>query len=262
MMKTEVTGTGFPLVLVPGGLTGWLSWKPHAEKLSWRFRVIRVQLLAVDLGLRGEPLPLHYSVDSEVEALAESLATLEVAEAHVAAWSYGAETALSYAVRHPERIRSLTLIEPPAIWVLRSRGPLKPDLVEAQVKLRTMGPGPISEDQLAWFAHFAGFVPPDMDPRKMPQWPSWVEHRQSLRTRDAAYRHGEDMSKVKAFTKPVLLFKGEGSSDFLNRVIDVLGEEFPRATVKQLPGGHALHVVSMDRFMETFVDFLGRADGP
>ncbi len=261
MMKTEVTGGGFPLVLVPGGLTGWLSWKAHAERLSARFRVIRVQLLAVDLGLRGEPLPLHYSVDSEVDALAEALGTLQVEEAHLAAWSYGAETALSYAVRHPERIRTLTLIEPPAIWVLRSRGPLTPGLVESQVMLRTMGPGPISEEQLVWFTHFAGFVPPEVDPRKLPQWPSWAEHRQSLRTRDATYRHGEDMSKVHAFTKPVLLFKGEGSSGFLNRIIDVLGEEFPHATVRQLPGGHALHVASIDRFLETFVDFLGRADG-
>jgi hypothetical protein len=50
-MKTEVTGQGRPLVLVPGGLTGWLSWKPHAERLSNDHKVVRVQLLTVDMGL-------------------------------------------------------------------------------------------------------------------------------------------------------------------------------------------------------------------
>jgi len=33
-MKFDITGAGEPVVLVPGGLTGWLSWKPHAEQLS------------------------------------------------------------------------------------------------------------------------------------------------------------------------------------------------------------------------------------
>ena len=43
---------GWPaIVLVPGGLSGWASWKPHAEILSKRHRVIRVQLLN---GGRGE----------------------------------------------------------------------------------------------------------------------------------------------------------------------------------------------------------------
>ena len=56
-MKTEMTGQGRPLVLVPGGLTGWLSWKPHAERLSKDHKVVRVQLLTVNMGLRRERLP-------------------------------------------------------------------------------------------------------------------------------------------------------------------------------------------------------------
>ena len=62
IMKAEVSGQGRPLVLVPGGLTGWLSWKPHAERLSAAYRVVRVQLLSVDLGLQNEqsPTPAGY----------------------------------------------------------------------------------------------------------------------------------------------------------------------------------------------------------
>ena len=55
IMQRETIGAGDPLVLVPGGLTGWISWKGHAETLSVEYRVTRVQLLNVDLGLRGEP---------------------------------------------------------------------------------------------------------------------------------------------------------------------------------------------------------------
>ncbi len=255
-MKTEITGAGQPLVLVPGGLTGWLSWKPHAERLSSSYQVVRVQLLVVDLGLRGEPLPKDYSVETEIEALGQAVDGLGLAEAHFAAWSYGALTALSYAVRNPARIRSLTLIEPPAAWVLRSRGAFTPEMAEDQKRLQSMGPGDVSESQLAWFCHFAGFVPPQVDPRSLPQWPSWVQHRQSLRNGDAAYRHQEDMAKVRAFPKPVLLFKGERSSDWLRRIIDALAKEFHDPSVRELPGGHALHLESMAPFMEIFKDFL------
>ena len=69
-MLAKVTGKGPPLVLVPGGLTGWLSWEPHAERLVANRKVVRVQLLNVQYGLENRPLPLGYSVKMEAQALA------------------------------------------------------------------------------------------------------------------------------------------------------------------------------------------------
>jgi pimeloyl-ACP methyl ester carboxylesterase len=257
-MQVEVKGEGDPIVLVPGRLTGWMSWRPHAEKLAAGHKVVLVQLLAVEMGLNDEPLPPDYSVQTEVSALEAALDGIELEKADFAAWSFGAMTTLSFAIHNPGRVRSLTLIEPPAIWVLRSRGPLSDEMLAQQKQLQSLGPGDVSEEQLAWFTHFAGFVPPEVDSSKLPTWPAWVEHRQSLRNGDAAYRHEDDIELVREFDRPVLLFKGEGSSAFLNQVIDILGEEFPEATVVSLPGGHALHIISMDSFMETLEGFLMR----
>ncbi len=255
-MKYEVSGrAGEPVVLVPGGLTGWLSWKPHAERLAKTRRVVRVQLLAVELGLTGEELPSDYSVRYESEALAKAVADAAVERADFAAWSFGAEITLDYALNHPEKVRSLTLIEPPAVWVLRSRGPLSQDMLDQQREMERLGPGPISEEQLVWFAHFAGFVPPGVDPRTLPAWPQWYEHRQSLRVQDVPLRHEDSIERVRHFDRPVLLFKGEGSAPFLRRIADVLYEEFPHAQVEELPGGHGLHIASMDRFLELLAGF-------
>ncbi len=256
IMKSEVTGTGEPVVLVPGGLTGWLSWEPHARRLSENHRVIRVQLVAVDLGLQNEPIPPNYSVGYETSALSEALDIAGVEQAHFAAWSFGAEVTLNFALNNPGRVRTLTLIEPPAIWVIRSRGPLSREQLENQKMEKTLGPNDVSEAQLVWFTHFAGFVPPNVDPRTLPQWPVWSKHRQSLRTGDVVYRHVDDIQRVRDFTRPVLLFKGEGSSPWLHQITDILADELPQVEVETLPGGHAPHIVSMEEFMGIFNRFL------
>lgn len=36
ILQHEVTGSGDPIVLVPGGLTGWGSWVPFVEPFSKR----------------------------------------------------------------------------------------------------------------------------------------------------------------------------------------------------------------------------------
>jgi pimeloyl-ACP methyl ester carboxylesterase len=257
-MTVEVTGQGSPIVLVPGGLTGWLSWIPHAEQLARTNQVVRVNLLAVELGLKNAPLPPDYSVDYETDALKRTLDDVDVGQADFVAWSYGAEITLNFALNYPERIRTLTLIEPPAIWVLRSRGPLTAHLLAEQEYLQSMNTDDVSEEQLVRFTHFAGFVPRDVDPRGLPQWPTWLKHRQSLRTGDVTYRHQDDIARVRAFDKPVLLFKGMGSSDFLREIIDLLGQSFPNARVEDLPGGHALQLASMPQFMDILARFHGR----
>ncbi len=252
----DVTGEGESIVLVPGGLTGWLSWEPHAKKLSVDHRVARVQLMAVDLGLKNEPLPGDYSVDLETDALARALDRAGIEESHFAAWSYGAEITLNFALNNPGRVKTLTLIEPPAIWVIRSRGPLSSGQLEDRKMIQTLGPREVSEAQLVWFTHFAGFVPPNVDPRELPQWAVWFRHRQSLRTGDVVYRHEDDIQRVREFRKPTLLFKGQGSSAWLHQIVDILAVEFPNVRVETLPGGHAPHIVSMDSFMVALGDFI------
>ncbi len=34
ILHAKSTGQGMPLVLVPGGLTGWASWEPHVGRLA------------------------------------------------------------------------------------------------------------------------------------------------------------------------------------------------------------------------------------
>ncbi len=249
-LKVKVNGEGLPLLLVPGGLTGWKSWESFVETFtSMKRNVIRVQLLNVEYGIKNKQLPAEYSVKTESQALAAILDSLgSIYPIDVLAWSYGALISLDYALDHPGKIRSLTLIEPPAIWILRSSGTLD---VQTQLTLDFLESlhGDITENMLERFLKEVGFVKPGQSPRELPQWKQWLPFSQSLRNSPAVATHNDDLKRLQSIKAPVLLVKGTGSALFLHKIIDLLASEFPNSKVLEMPGGHAPHIVSRDRFL-------------
>lgn len=255
-MKSKITGEGDLLVLVPGGLTGWLSWEPFVPLLDQDHKVARFQLLNVEYGLENKPVPRDYSLSYESQALSKSIEELKIEKADFVAWSYGAAITLDFALNHPEKIKSLTLIEPPAIWVLRKKDLLTKELNEDEKQMEELSTENITEDQLVWFSHFAGFVPTSVDPRVLPQWPLWLKHRQSLRHNIVVFEHTDSLARLRNFNKPVLLVTGDGTSSFLTEIIKVLGEELPDVRTVKFPGGHAPHIVAQKDFLMRLRDFL------
>ncbi len=69
VLQHDDQGEGDPIVLVPGGLTGWLSWIPHQERLAAERRAIRVQPVHNELGSRGELVDPGYDDEVERECL-------------------------------------------------------------------------------------------------------------------------------------------------------------------------------------------------
>ncbi len=255
-MLSKITGQGKPIVLVPGGLTGWISWEKHAELLSKTRKVVRVQLLNVQLGFENKPLPPGYSVTTESGALAETLNELNPEKPFdIVGWSYGAMTTLDYILNYPENIRTVTLIEPPAYWVLRSKGPLDNDAQKSAGELSAFD-GDITEDLLDKFLGTVGFLQPGESARSLPQWETWKQYRQAVRNSPAVINFNDDARRLKEFPKPVLLVKGTGSAKFLHQIIDALHEYLPNSKVTEMPAGHAPHLVSMDRFMSELGEFL------
>ena len=118
----DVTGTGEPVVLVPGGLSGWASWVSTAERLSARRMAVRVQVRSVELAEAEAPIPPGYGTSTEREALRATLDALGLDRVDLVGWSYGGHISLAFALAYPERVRTLTVIEPPAAWILRETG--------------------------------------------------------------------------------------------------------------------------------------------
>jgi|WetSurSiteA1Bulk_404760.scaffolds.fasta_scaffold00316_14 pimeloyl-ACP methyl ester carboxylesterase len=255
-LQARVSGEGAPILLLPGGLTGWKSWEPFEDtfKASKR-KVISIQLLSVEYGIENRELPANYSVKTESNALMETLDSLGYSTLiDLVAWSFGAFVSLDFALNHSQRIRTLTLIEPPAVWVLGDRRRLDAQTQKTLDFLKSLD-GNITDEMLAGFLQEVGFVKPGQSPRELPQWQQWLPYKNSLRNSPAVVNHKDNLGRLGQFKAPVLLVKGTGSAPFLHKIIDNLALHLPNSHVIEMPGGHAPHIISRDEFLTELEKF-------
>ncbi len=248
---------GIPIVLVPGGLSGWESWKPHAEVLSEKYRVLRVQLLNMSAAEKRQTPPEGYSLRSESEALKNTIDKLKIEKINLVGWSHGGEVSLDFALNYPERIATLTLIEPAASWVARAHGKFLKEEQGFRELFKSFHSPPTEED-LIRFLNMNGLVPPGMDPKQMPRWPVWNDLKLSLLSLHTVAEHNDDLMRLKRISnKPILLVKGKDSTSDNAGIVDLLANDLPQnAKVVVLPDGHACHIVTKDQFIKTLEEFL------
>ena len=108
-LHVEQQGSGPKVVFVhggeeAGGLTAFVSQTPLAQSFT---------LMLPDLPGHGQtPAEGPASADNDADLVAEELLTERV---HLGGHSYGGSVALRAAVKRPEMVRSLTLVEPAAM---------------------------------------------------------------------------------------------------------------------------------------------------
>ena len=250
VLVNEVTGEGEPLVLVPGGLTGWVSWAPLANVLSARHRTVRVQPIHNELGSAGERGDAGYTAAIERESLLMTMDALGIETADFAGWSGGGRALIEFALAHPERVRTLTLVEPAAYWILDDLGETDPQVARLNQFLHALAGQDVSEDDVAEFLELAGLAPSKEQVREHPGWPRWVPHRMALSwSSRQADRPDRDIAELAGIRCPVLLVRGSATTDWLKRVVAVLDERLPDTRVLELPGDHACHLENPDAFL-------------
>jgi pimeloyl-ACP methyl ester carboxylesterase len=115
--------------------------------------------------------------------------------------------------------------------------------------------GDITDEMLAKFLENVGFAREGESPRDLPQWQQWLPYKMSLRNSPAVVNHYDKTERLRDIKSPVLLVKGTGSANFLHKIIDVLSVVLPDSRVIEMPGGHAPHIVSRDRFLSEWERF-------
>jgi pimeloyl-ACP methyl ester carboxylesterase len=260
-LQAIIEGRGSPLVMLGGGTVGAAEFQPHARILAEEHRVIRLETINVERSKTREPLPDGYSVRTESAAMARSLDRLRIdGPVDLVGHSFGALVALDYALDHPHRIRTLTLAEPPAFWVvppeeLRQPGDLR-TMYELTLEL-TPERTP-TDDQLVRFRCALGAC--DEKPPRPGEaaGDDWIRRRSALRGLAAVANHRDDPDRLRSFRHPVLIMTGARTVPFHRRINDLLASALPMVERVELPGGHGAPSSAPDAFIAELRSFLAR----
>ena len=101
-----------PVVLVPGGIMpAQLSYGALLPVLGDDVRTVAKELEVY----AGDAPPPDYGLELEVAGIARAADAAGLRDFHLIGYSAGGASALAFAARYPERLRSLALIEP--AWI-------------------------------------------------------------------------------------------------------------------------------------------------
>jgi pimeloyl-ACP methyl ester carboxylesterase len=251
---TDVTsGPGDAVVLIPGGLSGWNSWVPFVEPLSKDRTVVRVQPTQNELGgmkgLVGDP---DYTADLELAGLLLTLDELRLDRVHVAGWSNGGKIALHLVLARPERVRSLTLIEPGTPWVMETAGTSTPDLASFLERTHHLAGREVTDDDLATFFVSAAVIPGGLDRAAIEELPVWAASRPLRNALSWGFptmwgdHHVDELASIRC---PTLVVRGTETAPWLAATAALVAERIPGAELLELPGGHGSHLQNADAFL-------------
>ncbi len=237
-------GTGSPIVYVHGN-TGSSRWFEKVADMSGH------RTLALDLPNFGRSGSLQAEPDIHVYAdyLFDFIQALGLQSPVLVGHSLGGAVAQSLAVRHPEALSALVLVDsssPSGLITPKERHPVIEMMranrgILAQALAATM---PNNKD--------AGFFERLVDDAVRMNEKAWIGNAEALSRFDISDRTAE-------FTKPVLVIQGKG--DIL------ITEEMARKTAKAYPAGefrlidnsgHSPIVETPETFKEILGDFLAR----
>jgi pimeloyl-ACP methyl ester carboxylesterase len=241
-VQVERIGSGPRVVLVHGSATGpetWSRQRPLAERWT------------LELVTRPGFWPLEPVERVDFEADAPLVAQQLGDGAHLVGHSYGGVISLIAAAQRPEAVRSLTVIEPPALDV--ARGNPAVDRMIQRVDDLWSGEPPEARAFLEEFLRTVGSSVPMPD--ELP--PPVQRGAEMLLVERGTHKARIPLTALRRAGFPVLVVSGAHSPAF-DAVCDVLERELA-AEREVLPGaGHAAQ--RAPGFNEVLEDFLGRAE--
>jgi pimeloyl-ACP methyl ester carboxylesterase len=253
-------GVGETVVLVHGGLGDYRLWGRLSDILSQRFRVI-------SYSRRGAfpneaPRKNSSSVPVNSADLASLISQLSELPVHLVGESYGAYVATYCALHNPEKVRSLTIDEPPILPLLleneRDRAVLayfESDVLKPVTDHYAKGR---SEDAARVLLAFLEGSPDAYD--SLPQ-----EVKESIAANSKAMSEelrggfdaikGGDLVKLKA---PTLLMKSENGPELLKRVVDHLYALIPSRSLIEIEGTSHDTIIDSLVYCTRVLEFLSQ----
>ncbi len=243
----EECGTGKPLIFLHGFSLDRRMWEPQAPFFQDKYRVIRLDALGHG---RSDCPKTGYSRAHRVEDLAKFVDTLKIDRFHLVGLSMGGSTAIGFALKHQERLVSLTLASTGAAGYSVSRKFEKLDQVARKEGVE-LARQKWLDWSLAWYRRdrkdVGQLIETMMDNYSGTVWADPMRGR---------YPKEQDLDRVHKIAVPTLILAGG-----LDRVFATLAKKLNRRITGSLLSvyegvGHMLNLEEPDRFNSDLGAFL------
>lgn len=270
-------GTGTPVVFIHGSIDDYRTWNHQIPKFSKHFQTIAYSRRYHHPASRDEPVS-GYNVPKHAEDLAAFIKKLNLKSVHLVGSSYGAYTGLIMAMRHPDRIRSMVLCEPPVVPLLVSNpnNPIqilsllirdlptgksflkfgKNHVFPATKKLREGN----FEEGARIFAN--GVLGPEGF-KRLPEKTQKViiDNAPALKAELLGPGFPRSKTDYSGLKVPVLLVRGEKSPLFFQTISKKLGKLLPESEHIVIPkASHNMHAENPEAFNQKAMDFIKKYD--
>lgn len=256
-------GQGPPLVLVHGVLGDWRTWAPQWPAFTPHFRTISYSRRYSVPNGNTQPSPDHSAL-IEAEDLGALMHAWQADPAVLVGSSYGAFTALALAVKQPQRVRALVLLEPPMLhWAdFTAEG----RRIREHFDITARGPARMAfargDDATGVMLLTGGIVGADTAARLPPEaMARRLENALSMRRLALSSDEFPLIApeQVAALPMPVLLMAGAQTLPIHDVVFRTLGRAMPQAEVVRIPdAGHGAARDNPAAFNAAVLDFLAR----
>jgi pimeloyl-ACP methyl ester carboxylesterase len=256
-------GAGETVLLLHGTAGSSAQWRSLTDMLRSGCHVVAPDLYGYG---ESDPWPGNgsFSLAEEV-ALARAVLPLLRGPIHLVGYSYGGAVALRFAFQHPERLRSLTLIEPVAFHLLRddSQDPGDARLVDEVMDIAALiSQAAVTGSYQSAMAHFIDYwngpgawqhTKPELQNALVRRVPKvaldfWATITES--TPRAAYRE---------IGAPTLILRGTHSPRPTRRIAEVLADCLPNARLRTIErAGHLLPLTHKEAVNAAVAEHLSR----
>ena len=252
----EFGGSGSVVIMVGDILGGSQAWTPHAEHLKDNWCVIGVSPVLVIEAAAGQIASKSWGIPTESNALLLALETKGIEKIHLVGWSLGGVIALDFALNNADRIKSLTLIEPPAWWLLQSTNRDSTDLHPPAKWFESFANKDTTEESLVSFLKEVGAIEPGIDPKSTRAWRLAWQHRLAIASSWRVIGHKDDPKRLEVLKMPVLLVKGTDSLKRDRLIIETLAELIPHSHLLEIQGRHTSHLESIKPFLSALESMM------
>ena len=262
----EDTGAGAPILFVHEFGGDYRSWHLQVPVLSQSFRCLTYSAR----GFHPSAVPEDRARYGQVFSTGDALALLDhlgIERAHLVGTSMGSFTSLDFALTHPDRVLSVTLVG-------NSSGPrdeaeranYRKTWIGDETALREARGGQGAVEVLEEDPAYQSFQKNDPE-----NWAIYADNLRGQSPEGAVHvlstvhwnRRSlfEDRERLKAFDKPVMLVTGDEDYYLVGETNAFLEDILPMATWHRFPGtGHLVNIEREAEFNRLLAEFVTSAD--